>query len=182
MSGELSSVARLRGSQRFYCLSLRLLLRKIHRLGGRLGRRFCVAEVSTGHPRPRQKEVSVVPIFILFKDPYKPQFVAMFTIHIRSCRDEPPGPSADFVEFRTVEDARPYVLNCKLCYIKTRRSPTLLHYYFLLITFGIYPDNPQFITLEFRDGQPVPYKKNLHFVLVGDAFRIPQNSTKSAGR
>ncbi|MBR5262616.1 MAG: hypothetical protein IKV49_02225, partial [Clostridia bacterium] len=38
------------------------------------------------------------------------------------------------------------------------------------------PAKLQFIEQEFRDGQPVPYKKNLYFVLVGDAFRIPRIS------
>ena len=45
----------------FHILSLLAfcLTAKSHRLGFRLGRCFCFAEVSTGHPHPRQREVIV---------------------------------------------------------------------------------------------------------------------------
>ena len=52
----------VRGKSKFCSLSLSLPQSRSRStaLGCRLGRRFCFAEVSTGHPRPRQREAKYI--------------------------------------------------------------------------------------------------------------------------
>jgi hypothetical protein len=53
-------------------------------------------------------------------------------------------------------------------YYIQRRRPLLIHYYFLLITFGIHPDKPEFIdTIGWKQRKKKPIARLLFSIIEG---------------